>query len=201
MSVGYKLTREIRDFAPPDLTSGELVVAWVIADDANDRTRRSWIPLPLLCARARLKPPGVRAALAKLARRGYEFRVIHGYGKDGRPVYAVKGHATDYVVPDMLKGATTVAPIAPFEPVDNSPKGATTVAPNGSHPDPKGATTAAKGATTVAPIELKGATAVAPLPSEDLNPLNTNSAKAVNGSVSSRLDAEVIHRSPNGISP
>ena len=110
--MGYKLCREIRDFAPPDLTSGELVVALMIADDANDRTRRSWIPLPILCARTRLKPSSVRAALSTLAARGYEFRVIHGYGKDGRPVFAAKGHATDFVVPDMLKGATGLAPMS-----------------------------------------------------------------------------------------
>lgn len=187
MSVGYKLYREIRDFAPDDLTSGELAVALMIADDANDRTRRSWIPLPLLCQRARLKPSSVRAALAKLAARGYEFRVVHGYGKDGRPVFAAKGHATDYVVPDMLKGASAVAP----KPVDNPPKGASAVAPNGRYPQEKGASAVAEGASAVAPIGEKGASRLAPLPSKDLNHLNSNSAKEVNGSVSSRLAAKL----------
>lgn len=189
--MGYKLYREIRDFAPDDLTSGELAVALMIADDANDRTRRSWIPLPLLCQRARLKPSSVRAALAKLAARGYEFRVIHGYGTDGRPVFAAKGHATDYVVPDMLKGATGLAPIEPFEPVDNPGKGASAVAPNGRYPQPKGASAVAEGATRVAPIGPKGASALAPLPSKNLNHLNSNSARAVNGSVSSPLTAKL----------
>ena len=191
MRVGYKLYREIRDFAPSDLTSGELAVALMIADDANDRSRRSWLPLPLLCARARLKPSSVRAALSKLAARGYEFRVIHGYGKDGRPVFAAKGHATDYVIPDMLKGASPVAPIAPSEPVDNPAEGASAVAPNGSCPQPKGASAVAEGASAVAPIGLKGASALAPLPSVNLHHLNGHSTKAVDRSVYSQVEGKL----------
>jgi hypothetical protein len=190
MSVGYKLTREIRDFAPPDLTSGELVVALMIADDANDRSRRSWIPLPLLCARARLKPSSVRAALSKLAARGYEFRVIHGYGKDGRPMFAVRGHTTDFVVPDMLKGASPVAP----NPVDNPSIGASAVAPNGSYPQEIGASAVAEGASRVAPKSEIGASALAPLSSKNLNHLNGHSTKAVDRSVCTPVSAEVIHR-------
>jgi hypothetical protein len=117
MSVGYKLYREVRDYAPADWSASELVVAWVIADDANDDTRRSWIALKLLCHYSRLAPSSVRAALAKLGAGGYEFRVVHGYGSDGRPVFATKGHAVDYLVPDMLKGPSLLAPL----PVDNPP--------------------------------------------------------------------------------
>lgn len=119
MNVGYRLYREVLDFAPADLSSGELIVALVIADDARDQNRVSWITLPLLCARTRLKPSSVRAALSKLASRGYEFRVPHGYGKDGRPVFAARGHAVDYVVPDMTIAATPLAPISQAQPVDN----------------------------------------------------------------------------------
>lgn len=187
MSVGYKLTREIRDFAPPDLTSGELVVALMIADDANDRSRRSWIPLPLLCARARLKPSSVRAALSKLAARGYEFRVIHGHGKDGRPMFAVRGHATDFIVPDMVKGASPLAP----KPVDNPDIGASAVAPNGSYPQEIGASAVAEGASRVAPIGEIGASALAPLPSKNLNHLNGHSTKAVDRSVYTPVDAKL----------
>ena len=82
--VGYRLYRDIRDFAPQDWTSGELVVAWVIADDASDASRRSLIPGPELCRRARMSAEVVRKALAKLAARGSELRVIHGTGKGGR---------------------------------------------------------------------------------------------------------------------
>ena len=121
MCVGYKLYREVRDFAPARLTAGELVVALMIADDASDKTRQSWIPNAELCRRARMAPPTLRKHLAGLAARGLEFRVCHGYGSDGRPVFAARGHATDYVVPDFLKAAMDGAPKA----VDNSSEGAT----------------------------------------------------------------------------
>jgi len=152
VTVGHDLYREVVNFAPDDLSPGELVVAWVIADDARDSTRVSWITNAELCRRSRMKPSGVRAALGRLAARGLEFRAIHGYGKDGRPVFAAKGHAADYVVPDMLKGAVSAAPLAA----------------DGAR---KGAVVAHKGAVTAAPIGPKGAVVTAPLPSEDLNPL------------------------------
>src|SRR6476469_8722103 len=121
----------------------------MIADDANDDTRQSW--LPLLGARTRLKASTVREKLAMLARRGFEFRVSHGTGKDGREVFAAKGHAMDYLVPDMLKGAGTPAAI-------------------GNGAAPKGAGISAKGAGTPAAIGPKGAGTPAPLSSKDLNP-------------------------------
>lgn len=124
--MGFLLYREVRDFAPADLTQAELTVALMIADDANDHSRQSWIPLPLLCQRARLKPTGVRGALQRLAARRLEFRVVHGYGKDGRPVFAARGHAVDYLVPDMLKGDTLTSP----KSVDNPPEGDTLTSPS-----------------------------------------------------------------------
>jgi hypothetical protein len=102
MSVGYKLYRQIRDYAPQDWTSGELVVAWVIADDANDDTRRSFIPNDELCRRTRMSASGVRKALEKLNAKGFEFRVPHGKGKDGREVYSARGKPPEYVVPDIF---------------------------------------------------------------------------------------------------
>lgn len=125
--MGYKLYRVIRDLAPADWTSGELVVAWVIADDANDNTRRSFISNEELCRRARLKQSSVRAALAKLADRGFEFRVSCGKGKDGRDVYATKGHPAEYYVPDLFQLLVRGAEVA-YGLVDNPPEGATTTA-------------------------------------------------------------------------
>ncbi len=179
MDVGYKLYREVRDFAPAGLTSGELVVAWVIADDANDSTRRSWISHAELCFRARLGPSAVRSALARLAARGYEFRVPHGPGKDGRTVFATKGHATDYLVPDFTKGASPVAASA----VDNPAKGANAKAPNRSAKAPV--------YDSKAPAEaLKGATARAPLSSDPLSIPSTTETTAVTPSVEGRAPVD-----------
>lgn len=164
MSVGFRLYREVLDFAPAGITSGELVIALVIADDARDGTRQSWIPFELLCMKARQQPSTVRSNLAKLGARGFEFRVSHGYGKDGRPVFAARGHRTDYHVPDFLKGAGTVAPL----PVDSPDIGASDVAPN-----ERKALAEARKALGKPP---KGATSLAPLPSIPSVPSNTTTA-------------------------
>ena len=172
--MGYPLYREVRDFAPRDWSSSELVVAWVIADDANDDTRISWIPLQLLCARTRLAASSVRAALAKLAGRGYEFRVIHGYDRTGRPVFATKGHAVDYLVPDIIKGARIPAPIA----VDNQsqrrqdPSGFTEPKALGIEPKALG-------------IGPKGARIPAPLSSDLLSISSAEDGSVVTGPVES----------------
>jgi hypothetical protein len=126
--VGYKLYRQVRDLAPGDWTSGMLVVAWVIADDANEDTRCSWIETAELCRRARMTPRGVRKALEKLAEDGYEFRVSRGTGKDGREVYATRGKQPTYMVPDIFQLMVRAAAVS-YGLVDNRPQGGTTVPP------------------------------------------------------------------------
>jgi len=170
VTVGYKLYREVRDFAPADLTSGELVVAMMIADDARDSSRRSWISNAELCYQSRLTPSAVRAALAKLAARGYEFRIPRGIGKDGRPVFAAKGHAADYIVPDFLKGATTLAPL----PVDNPREGATAQAPMARGPVSKGASAVPEGASPLAAIEPQRRLPASAPPLKEPNPPSEN---------------------------
>jgi len=81
MTVGHDLYREVVNFAPDDLSPGELVVAWVIADDARDATRKSWISNAELCRRSRMKPSGVRAALGRLARADSSSAPFTGTGK------------------------------------------------------------------------------------------------------------------------
>jgi biotin operon repressor len=127
--VGYELYRQIRDLAPPGWTSGERLVAWVIADDANEETRRSFIALDELARRCGMSERGVRKALEKLAERGYEFRVSLGKGKDGRDVYSVRGMAPQYAVPDAFQLMIHAAGTA-FGLVGNHSEGGTTVPPS-----------------------------------------------------------------------
>lgn len=117
MSVGYKLYREARDFLPPDCTLAELAVAWIIADDARDESRRSYIDAELLAMRTRLSATAIRGALRRLASRGYEFRVSHGKGSDGREVYAARNHRPEYLVP--LIAEIRVARMGVANPVGN----------------------------------------------------------------------------------
>lgn len=118
--MGYKLYREVLEHAPPDITSGELLVWLVIADDAKDATRCGWIDQDELMRRARMSARGIRAALGKLAGRGFELRVARGVDRDGRPVFAHRGSQTTYRLPRL----------AVDEPVDNSEKDGTTVPPS-----------------------------------------------------------------------
>ena len=191
MSVGYKLSLYLRDFAPADWTSGELVVALMIADDASDSTRQSWLALPELCFRARLKESSVRAALRKLAARGFEFRVAHGTGKDGRPVFAARGHAVDYIVPDILKAASALAPL----PVDNPLEGVTALAPLG---DGK----ALAGERKALAQSPKGATALAPLSSDLLStPHQPSSVADTAAEVGATLPTGQVRSVPDDLRP
>lgn len=126
MNVGYKLYRQIRDHAPQNWTSGELVIAFIIADSANEDTRRSYLEADELCRRARMSDRGVRKALEKLAERGFEFRVSRGKGKDGKEVYAVSGKRIEYQVPDIFMMLERGAAVA-YGLVDKLAAGGTTV--------------------------------------------------------------------------
>jgi hypothetical protein len=127
LSVGYRLYRQIRDFAPQNWTSGELVVAFIIADSANDGTRRSYLDNPELCRRARMSGNGVRKALQRLAERGFEFRISKGKDKNGKEVYAVSGRCVEYQVPDIFMRLERGSAVA-YGLVDN-PNGAGTTVP------------------------------------------------------------------------
>lgn len=118
MRVGYKLYREVARLAPQDWTSGELVVALMIADSANDGTRRAWISNAELCQLARMGERGVRKALAKLAERGFEFRSVKGVDKHGKEIFAMSGKGVEYQVPDVFMLLSRGAAVA-YGLVDN----------------------------------------------------------------------------------
>lgn len=109
--MGHRLYREILDGAPPEWGHPERLVALVIADDANDKTRRSWIPIQGCWRRGRwqdgirekagMAPSSIRRALHRLGQRGFELRVPISTGKDGRPIYAARGRSTDFYVPPL----------------------------------------------------------------------------------------------------
>lgn len=128
MSVGYRLYRQIRDFAPRDWTSGELVVAFIIADSANEESRRSYLDNPELCRRSRMTEGGVRKALQRLAERGFEFRVSKGKDKHGKEIYAASGKRVEYQVPDIFMLLERGAAVA-YGLVDKLAEGGTTVPP------------------------------------------------------------------------
>lgn len=103
--MSIRLIVEVLDHAPADLTSQERLVLVVLAEGARDHTRTCWPGMDLLAHRTGLDASNVRRALDRLTRRGYALRVPLGTDKHGRPVYAYRGHATAYRVPELERRA------------------------------------------------------------------------------------------------
>ncbi|MDF2708149.1 MAG: hypothetical protein K0R62_3801 [Nonomuraea muscovyensis] len=110
--MGYQLRRDLREALGRDITGLQRAVALEIADDANDKTRESLVPLEVLARWTGAKDAVVvRNALKRLAAAGWEFRVPIGKGRDGRVLYAVPGMRTTFRVPDFtVEGVATATP-------------------------------------------------------------------------------------------
>lgn len=159
--MGYQLRRDLREALGPGIKGLQRAVALEIADDANDKTRESLVPLEVL---ARWTAAGstdvVRNALKRLAEAGWEFRVPIGKGRDGRLLYAVPGLRMTFMVPPF-----TVEGGAPAPPSEG--EGGATAPSEGAPATPMdtegGATAPSEGAT--APCEGAPAPPFPSLPS------------------------------------
>lgn len=99
--MGYKLRRDLRVALGPKISGLMRIVALEIADDANDNTRESMVPLDVLASWCGAEETSVREALKRLGKAGWELRVPIGRGKDGRVLYAVPGMRMTYRVPEF----------------------------------------------------------------------------------------------------
>jgi hypothetical protein len=114
--MAWQLTEDVRDNAPR-MSLGERAVLLAIAEQARVETRRT-PPLgsEQLAEYAGLSKDGLRSALRRLRNRGLEVRMpLPGrVGKDGRPMFAVPGVRTTYVLPTFDSGlAALLTPQAP----------------------------------------------------------------------------------------
>lgn len=109
--MGYQLRRDLREALGPDITGLQRAVALEIADDANEKTRTSWVTLEDLARWTGAKDSAVvRNALKRLAAAGWEFRIPIGVAqKDGRVMYAKPGIRMTFRVPDF-QGVATAPP-------------------------------------------------------------------------------------------
>jgi hypothetical protein len=144
--MGFLLYRMLRAGMPGTWTSSERVVALIVADACNDETRDGWISNARLCEETGLTPEGLSKVLKRLAGRGYEMRVVHGYGKDGRPVFAARGHTTDYRVPLLLP--------RPENPCDSTAFSSSAAGRKAVRQGAKGRATGRKGRAVVRPPPL-----------------------------------------------
>jgi hypothetical protein len=115
------LRREVRAYlADPrsfvgnkSATSLERLIALEIATEADDKTRdcrrydkqlRRWVPTVTVEMLASWTGSGeavVSEMLRRLGKRGLEVRKEAGKDRNGSPVYARKGHATEFYVPRL----------------------------------------------------------------------------------------------------
>src|SRR5690554_70937 len=97
--MGYELYRHVLNHAPAELDPTARAVLAVIADDANERTRISRIPIDLLMHRSGVTRDALKKVFQRLARAGYEIRSPVGTATLGRPIYAMRRRATQYRIP------------------------------------------------------------------------------------------------------
>lgn len=119
--MGYTLRREVRAYLmdPRSLVEGksatslERFIAMEIASEADDITRncrrydkrlRRWVPtvtVQLLTEWTGHGEATVSEMLRRLGKRGMEMRKEAGKDCNGKPVYARKGHATEFYIPPL----------------------------------------------------------------------------------------------------
>jgi hypothetical protein len=120
--MGYKLRRWLAEALPDGLSSGERLVALEIADQAHEDTRRAY-GLNLMDAIVRRTglsdPKQVGKILGKLAAAGVELRVPATdkagqviKDKQGRTVYACRGHMLEFRIPQPGESPTLKVPRA-----------------------------------------------------------------------------------------
>jgi hypothetical protein len=110
--MSIRLMVEMLDHAPAELTPAERLLLVAIAEKANEQTRMSWPGMDTLTQRTGLSDRRVRQVLADLAARGYEVRVPIGVDRHGMPVFATKGHRTEYRVPTFRQRGPDTAALA-----------------------------------------------------------------------------------------
>lgn len=119
--MGYTLRREVRAYLSDprsfvdgkDATSLERLIAVEIASEADDKTRncqrydkhlRRWVPtvtVELLTEWTGHGEATVSEMLRRLSKRGLELRKEVSKDRNGNPVYARKGRATEFYVPHL----------------------------------------------------------------------------------------------------
>ncbi|WP_433235420.1 hypothetical protein ACQPYK_25310 [Streptosporangium sp. CA-135522] len=94
--------------AAQGVTTAERLVLLIIAERCNKTTRQMWAYkgdgktlTEVIAARAGLEVDSLTKVFRRLAGRGLEVRVPIATNSRGQPVFAVRGRASDYILPDL----------------------------------------------------------------------------------------------------
>lgn len=161
------------------LTLAERTILLIVAERSHETTREMWrhrIDDVTLYERIRaatgLGKDGLTKAFGRLAARDLEVRVPIGEGDDGRPVYARRGVAMKFRLPELP------AVVALPEPVDNPPAAPVDNPPDNSDSPDTDPGYEPKGRTHVRPNRPIGRTGVHPYPSKE-HPSTTDPSTSV----------------------
>lgn len=137
--MSVKLVSEVLEFVrATELKPTERMLLLVIAERASEHdriddrgravpARTCWPSREYLCEVLGLSDDGLRKSLQRLAAAGLEVRVPVAETKQGRPIYALRGHQSTYRLPELV---SSDGPTSAAEPVDNSTNGSTGVPAN-----------------------------------------------------------------------
>jgi hypothetical protein len=122
--MGYELRRQLREALGPDITGLQRAVALEIADDANERTRRSSVRWKIWCGGPAPRTASVvRNALKRLAARDGSSEFPIGKGKDGRELVRRPRHPDDVRSCPKFEGGAGATPSEPRRGSRGYPKG------------------------------------------------------------------------------
>ncbi|QFY09612.1 hypothetical protein GBF35_25800 [Nonomuraea phyllanthi] len=113
--------------AAQGMTTAERLTLLIIAERSNKKTRQMWAYkgdgktlTDVIAARVGVEADSLTKVFRRLAARGLEVRVPIGVNGKGQPVFAVRGRASDYVLPE-LPASVELPP--PRRPKPGSPSG------------------------------------------------------------------------------
>lgn len=166
----------LRSPAAAGLTLAERAVLLIIAERAHEKTRQMWryktddvTSFEYICQVTGMDRGGLTKALRKLAARDLEVRVPLDFDRNGKPVFAYRGAAMKFALPELPASVTIPQRVdddPPFNPVDNPPaeapqdpptdeKGWTSGHPYDGKGGPEGTHTARKGGRSSTPNPYK----------------------------------------------
>lgn len=159
--MAHELIHEVYEHAPADLTQAELNVLAVIAYHSMVDQRRCWMLAADMQRRTRQSASALRQAMQRLAARGLDPRVVQSIGRDGRAVYAHRGRACVYRLPDLAAPAGCACGRHPADKGNTKPsKGDTQNPPEGdmwqAPSSRKGDNPQLEGACETSPLQEKG---------------------------------------------
>jgi len=174
--------------AADDLTLAERTVLMVIAERSHERTREMWrhrgddcTLFERIMRACGLDKAGLTKALRRLAGRGLDVRVPLGTDARGRPVYAHRGRAMRFRLPELPASVSLPSPervdqepsFSPGTPVDNPVDNDPSESPADPERVDQEPPIKPKGWTGVHPLGPKGWTHVHPYPYKN-NPSTTD---------------------------